>query len=356
VKFGLGPYPADAAELYPELLDQVAAAEEEGFDSVWIDGGRQYSGGSPFPLGAAVARRTKAVRLGVMPTVGLVHPIYVAEDAAALDLISNGRLILGLADQPQLGSLEAYGVTAGDARARFWESVEVLYRAWAPEPFAHEGTYWKVPARLPEHTLAVDAVKVSVTPKPAQPLLPAWVAASNEESVRRAASRGLPVLGQAWETRSELAAKFDRYREAAGESLAGRLLPIIRDVHVAESTEQAWRDVEAPLAAAYGGYEDAGVLGNGADVRTRAESRAIVGDVDSVIDELEAYQAETGCNYVICRMALPGLSSGAVRSSMTLLGRGVAPQFRMFGLPPEIRARTVEEAGNPMIGYMRELS
>lgn len=356
MKFGLGPYPADDSERYSALLDQVAAAEEEGFDSVWIDGGRQYSGGSPFPLAAAVARRTRAVRLGVLPTIGLVHPIYLAEDAATLDLLSNGRLILGLSDQPSLGSLEAYRVTTGDARQRFWESVEVLYRAWSPEPFAHEGKYWRVPARLPEHTLAADAVKVSVTPKPAQPLIPAWVATSNEDSVRRAAARGLPVLGQAWETRSQLATKFRLYQEAAGESLAGRLLPAVRDVHVAESVDLAWRAVEGPLATAYGGYEDAGVLGNGADVRTRAQSRAVIGDVDSVIEELQAYQAETGCNYLICRMALPGLAAEAVRSSMTLLGRGVAPQFRMYGLPPEIRARTVEEAGNPMIGYLRELS
>jgi alkanesulfonate monooxygenase SsuD/methylene tetrahydromethanopterin reductase-like flavin-dependent oxidoreductase (luciferase family) len=356
VKFGLGPFPADDAEAYPDLLAHAAQAEEEGFDSVWIDEGRQYSGGSPFPLGAAVARRTKALRIVVRPTVGLVHPIYHAEDAATLDNISGGRLILGLSDQPPAQSLAAYGVTAGDARERFWESVEVMYRAWAPEPFSHTGKHWKVPARLPEHTLAEAEVKVSVTPKPAQVFLPSWVATNDEASIRKAAARGLPVLGEAWETASEVAATFRRYQEAAGESLGAFLRPVVRDVYVAETVDEAWRVAEGPLATQMGHYEDLGRMGNGASVRKRAEGRAVVGDVDSVIDELRNLQEQTGCNYVVCRMALPGVPAEAVRNSMTLLGRGVAPTFRMFNLPQAIRARTLEETGNPMIGYQRGLS
>lgn len=356
MKFGFGPFPADDSERYPDFLAQAVAAEEEGFDSVWIDPGRQQSGGSPFPLGAAAARRTTAVRIAVRPVTGLVHPIYLAEDAAALDLISKGRLVLGLSDQPGLGSLEAYNVTAEDARGRFWESVDVMFRSWAPEPFSHHGAYWQVPAGMPEHTLAAGAVKLSVTPKPAQVMIPAWVAASNEDSVRRAAALGLPVLGEGWETRAELAAKFRLYQDAAGQSLAARLLPAVRDVHVAETVDEAWRQAEPALAAQYGLYEDIGRLGNGAGVRARAAGRAIVGDVDSVIAELRDYQQETGLNYVVCRLALPGLAPEAVRASITLLGRGVAPSFRMFDMPEAIRARTLEEADNPMIGYLRELS
>ena len=190
MKFGLGPFPADAADRYPEFLDQATRAEEEGFDSVWIGSGRQFGGGSPFPLGAAAARRTTAVRIGVRPITGLVHPIYLAEDAAALDVISKGRLLLGLTDHPGLGPLEAYGVSAADARARFWESVEILHRAWSPEPFSHDGPHWKVPALMPEHTLAATAVKLSVTPKPAQVTIPTWVAPSDDDGVRRAGAAG----------------------------------------------------------------------------------------------------------------------------------------------------------------------
>jgi alkanesulfonate monooxygenase SsuD/methylene tetrahydromethanopterin reductase-like flavin-dependent oxidoreductase (luciferase family) len=356
MKFGLGPFPADASDRYPEFLEQAARAEEEAFDSVWVDPGRQFGGGSPFPLGAAAARRTSAVRIGVRPITGLVHPIYLAEDAAALDVISRGRLLLGLSDHPGIGPLDAYGVSAGDARSRFWESVEVLHRSWAPEPFSHEGKHWKVPAGMPEHTLAAGSVKLSVTPKPAQVSIPTWVSPSDDDGIRRAAALGLPVLGEAWETRAELAARFKSYREAAGESLAARLLPAVRDVHVAETQDQAWTAAEPALAAQYGDYEDAGKLGNGAAIRARAANRAIVGDVDSVITELRGYQEETGLNYVICRLALPGLSPEAVRMSMTLMGRGVIPAFRMYDMPEAIRARTLEEADNPMIGYLRELS
>lgn len=356
MKFGLGPFPADDAEGYANLLEHAAMAEEEGFDSIWIDEGRQYSGGSPFPVGAAVARRTRALRIAVRPTIGLVHPIYQAEDGATLDLISGGRMLLGLSDQPPVQSLSAYGVLPGDARDRFWESVEVMYRAWAPEPFAHQGRYWKVPARLPEHTLALAEVKVSVTPKPAQVFVPAWVATSDESSIRRAAARGLPVLGEAWQTTGEVADIFRLHRESAGESLGAFLRPVVRDLFVAETAEEAWELAEGPLGAQYGMYEDAGRMGNGASVRNRAQGRAIVGDVDTVIAELSGFQEQTGCNYVVCRMALPGVAAEAVRNSMTLLGRGVAPTFRMFNLPEAIRARTLEETGNPMIGYQRGLA
>lgn len=356
MKFGLGPYPSDDPDAYGVLLEHAVLAEEEGFDSVWVDEGRQYGGGSPFPLAAAAARRTSALRIGARPIVGLVHPIHLAEDAAALDLLTKGRLVLGLSDEPPLPALEAYGSGRGDARARFWESVEVLYRAWSPEPFRHEGRYWQVPAGLPEHRLAAEAVKVSVTPKPAQVAVPAWVGTSSEDSVRRAAAKGLPVLGEAWETRGELAKKFRLYREAAGEALSARLLPAVRDVHVAETAEQAWRQAEGPLASQYGLYDDAGRMGNGAATRARAEGRAIVGDVDSVIDELRAYQEETGLNYTVCRLALPGMPAAAVRASITLFARGVAPSFRMFNLPAEIRPRTLAEADDPKIGYLRELS
>src|SRR5687768_11992258 len=110
MKFGLGPFPADDAAAYQDLLAHAVQAEEEGFDSVWVDEGRQFSGGSPFPLAAAIAHRTRAVRVAVRPTVGLVHPLYQAEDAAALDNIAGGRLLLGLSDQPPAQSLAAYGV------------------------------------------------------------------------------------------------------------------------------------------------------------------------------------------------------------------------------------------------------
>jgi alkanesulfonate monooxygenase SsuD/methylene tetrahydromethanopterin reductase-like flavin-dependent oxidoreductase (luciferase family) len=86
-------------------------------------------------------------------------------------------------------------------------------------------------------------------------------------------------------------------------------------------------------------------------IRDRAAGRAVVGDVDEVIDEIARY-AEIGVNHLICRLALPEIGPAAVRRSLLLLGRGVAPHFRMFNLPPAVRARTLAEVVDPMIGYL----
>ena len=124
MKLGLGPYPAATPEgnegaHYRRVCAHAALAEEEGFDSVWLEPGRQLSGASPFPLGAAVARRTRALRIVVRPRLGLTHPVYAAEDTATLDLIAAGRAVLAPSAWPDADSLGAYGIPAGEAGERF---------------------------------------------------------------------------------------------------------------------------------------------------------------------------------------------------------------------------------------------
>ena len=187
---------------------------------------------------------------------------------------------------------------------------------------------------MPEHTHAVEFTKVSVTPKPAQPTVPTWVGAADDAGALRAASHGLTVLGEASDHRDALARRFTLHRDALGEAAArfATLRPAIRDMVIAETSDEAWR-IAAPA------------------LEQTLPAGAVVGDVDSVIAELEGYAA-SGVNYVVCRLALPGLAAADVHRSLLLLGRGVAPHFRMFNLAPAVRARTLEEVGNPMIGYL----
>lgn len=353
MKFGLGPFPAvsaqDDADGYRTLLEHAALAEEEGFDSVWVDEGNQFGGGSPFVLAAAIATRTRAARIAVRPVVGLTHPFYTAEDGAALDNIANGRLIFAPRELPPPGPLTAYGVAPDEARERFWEALEVVGRAWAPDAFAHTGRFWTIPAGLPEHTHAVEFTKVSVTPKPAQPTVPTWVGAADDAGALRAAAHGLTVLGEASDHIDALAQRFAAHRAALGEAAArfATLRPAIRDMVIAETSDEAWRIATPALERTL----PTGVGTGAGSVRERAAGRAVVGDVDTVIAELESYGA-IGVNYVVCRLALPGLAAADVHRSLLLLGRGVAPHFRMFNLAPAVRARTLEEVGNPMIGYL----
>jgi alkanesulfonate monooxygenase SsuD/methylene tetrahydromethanopterin reductase-like flavin-dependent oxidoreductase (luciferase family) len=334
VKFGLFMRVAaqrgrDEDRAHGLILEEARLAEEEGFDSVWFAAGHQLSGGSPFPLAAAAARRTRAIRLVVRPPLGVTHPLYTAEDAAALDLISGGRVIVAPPAASTDDALAAYGVDPGDAVERTWEAIEVLLKAWAPEPFRHQGRAWTIPAGLPEHETSRAASKLSVTPKPAQPSVPIWVAPASLEDAERAAVLGLPVVAESWLTPDEVRDLFAAHATRAAPAV-GSIRVAIRPVHVA--------DTDAHARAA---------------VATPGRGGPIVGGVETVVGELHRY-AELGVNYLVCEMALPGLSTEQVRSSTILFARGVAPRLRMYGYPEEIQVRTAAECGEPMLGYLKE--
>ena len=327
MKFGLCARTAaergrDEDHAHRLIVEESVLAEEEGFDSVWFTPGAQLSGASGFVLAAAVARRTRAIRLVVRPPLGLTHPLYTAEDAAALDLISGGRAILAPPGAPSAAALAAYGIEPDAASERTWETIEVLGQAWAPEPFRHDGQAWTIPAGLPDHNGGQPML--SVTPKPAQPTVPIWAAPTSEEGVRRAAQLGLPVVAESWLTRAEVGALFTTHAEHAPAS-ARSIRAAIRDVHVAETAG------------------------------SHASDPAIAGDVEAVIDELHRY-AEVGVNYIVCRIATAGLEAARVQESMLLLARAVAPLLRMYAFPDEIRVRTVAEASDPMLGYLKAWS
>ncbi|MEX2236131.1 MAG: LLM class flavin-dependent oxidoreductase [Dehalococcoidia bacterium] len=323
MKFSLGPYLSGATDLYPTLRQHAALAEEEGFDSIWIEPGNQSCGASPFVVGAWVARQTKALRIAVRPVVGLVHPLYAAEDAAALDLISNGRLLFApLAPSPTQAAV--YALDPNQARAAFWESLEVLPRAWSPEPFQHSGERWRIPAHVGGNREVAAVAEVSVTPKPAQTIVPIWLEEIADQSlpapVVQVAGRSTPV--------EEIA---ERLRPRDGCVPTVRAL--LRDVVVAETEQEA-----ANLSR----------LLEGSDRRC-----LICGDVEQVVAQLQGLR-DAGANYLVCRIALSGLSPEESLNSLRLLARAVAPRFRMASFPGEIRVHTIEETQSPVIGYLRE--
>ncbi len=116
-----------------EMLAQAALADQLGFDSIWIaeqhfSFERQCP--SPFLLGTAVAMQTQQCRIGVYTTMSYTHPVRIAEDAAVLDVLCGGRLILcaGTGYRPE--EFAAYNLTAKGKRGRLDEILEILPLAW----------------------------------------------------------------------------------------------------------------------------------------------------------------------------------------------------------------------------------
>ena len=141
--------------------------------------------GAGNPLTAVIAATyastaTEFARVVVRVTLGLEHPVIIAEELAVLDNINNGRTIV-LVDT---GHLDETAAT---------DEVAVIREALASRPIEHAGPVWKVPAGLPANATAPTSI--SVTPKPAQVEVPFWVTGGAATAI--GSRHGIPVLAEA---------------------------------------------------------------------------------------------------------------------------------------------------------------
>lgn len=130
---------ASAFERYQLATEQIVHAERFGFDSAWVAQHHFHEdeGGLPGPLVflAQVAAKTSRIRLGTaIVTLPLELPIRVAEDAAVLDLMSNGRLEVGVGGGGNLTAFEAFGLESADRSALLVGHIQTLRDAWAGRP------------------------------------------------------------------------------------------------------------------------------------------------------------------------------------------------------------------------------
>ncbi|CAI1631775.1 Limonene 1,2-monooxygenase [Serratia grimesii] len=132
-----------AQQRYRLATEQIAHAERAGFDSAWVAQHHFHEdeGGLPSPLVflAQVAARTRHIRLGTgVITLPMESAIRVAEDTAVLDLLSDGRLEVGIAAGGTPSSFSAFGFDAQQRHAVFTDNFNILLRAWRGEALGDE--------------------------------------------------------------------------------------------------------------------------------------------------------------------------------------------------------------------------
>jgi alkanesulfonate monooxygenase SsuD/methylene tetrahydromethanopterin reductase-like flavin-dependent oxidoreductase (luciferase family) len=176
-------------DLYRQTLDHIEAVEALGFDTVWLTEHHFIEDDylpSVLTMAAAVAARTSRVTIGTAVLLLPLHdPLRVAEDAAVVDVLSAGRLRLGLGLGYKLEEFAAFGVDRRDRRSLLEDGIEIIRGAWADGPFSHHG----------RHRRFDD---LNVTPKPVQrPGPQIWLAGRAQVPVERAATvgDGLIVVG-----------------------------------------------------------------------------------------------------------------------------------------------------------------
>jgi alkanesulfonate monooxygenase SsuD/methylene tetrahydromethanopterin reductase-like flavin-dependent oxidoreductase (luciferase family) len=134
---------------------------------------------------AALSQRTSKMRLGIAVVLApMHHPLNVAVRMATLDILSKGRVDLGVGRSGYPYQIGAYGVDLKDARGMMYETLSIIPRVWTEEVFSHQGKYYQIPER-------------EVIPKPVQkPHPPIWNACSQEDTAQMAGEMGLGCLAQ----------------------------------------------------------------------------------------------------------------------------------------------------------------
>jgi len=223
--------PADiSARKLADYIETHVEAEALGYCATFLTehhftGVGQIS--APLQVLTAIAMRTTTLRLGTAVMVLAWHnPALLAEQAATLDLISNGRLELGIGKGYRASEFSGFAMPMEEAEGRFDEALVVLKRAFtSQERFSHRGAYWHLD-------------NVLVEPRPAQrPHPPLWIAAGNPRSIRKIADLGCNLLLDQFQSPAQIKERIALYRsvvEARGRSFDPRMVAVARNVYVAK--------------------------------------------------------------------------------------------------------------------------
>jgi alkanesulfonate monooxygenase SsuD/methylene tetrahydromethanopterin reductase-like flavin-dependent oxidoreductase (luciferase family) len=352
---------------YREALEQIELADRLGFDTVWAVEHHflvEFAHSSaPEVFLAAAAQRTQRIRIGhgvVLLPSKFNHPIRVAERAAALDLVSDGRLELGTGRSSQYEQA-GFGIEPELSRDMWHESLAIVPRMWTEDPFEFHGRFVDVPSR-------------SIIPKPLQkPHPPLWMAATSPQSWELAGQNGIGILGLTiFVSVPQLEERVRAYRAALAH--ARPVGKFINDrvgaftiVHVAETRQQAIDNGGTEAAINYLLYAFR-VLGGGAAPgdagmqRARAaeeiqstpyrdliakeypiivkmmknectfddldqEDMVIVGDVDECARKVERYQ-RAGLDHFIALMQADRIPHDRVMRSIELFAKEIMPRFK----------------------------
>jgi len=291
-------------QLFDELTALVQSAEEAGFEAAWIGEhhGMEFTiAPNPFINIAYLAARTKRIRLGTGTIVApFWHPIKLAGEAAMTDIITGGRLDIGIARGAYAFEYErlADGIDAMTAGAKLRELVPTLRKLWDGD-YAHEGEYWSFPS-------------TTCTPRPIQkPYPPLWIAARDPNSHAFAVANGCNVqVTPLWSGDEEVKNLAGRFEEACAlhPDIPRPRIMLLMHTHVAESEEEVER-ASQDLSRYYGLFatwfrntksvrqgfieppDDRELAGMGMYAPEVLRDALVIGTPDTVIKRLKRYEA-----------------------------------------------------------------
>jgi alkanesulfonate monooxygenase SsuD/methylene tetrahydromethanopterin reductase-like flavin-dependent oxidoreductase (luciferase family) len=308
-------------QFYGELLDQVQAADALGFDSFWIAEHHFHEYGAiprPPVWMAAAAQRTTRIRLGAAVVVlPFDHPLRTAEDYAMVDVLSGGRLDLGVGSGYLRHEYDGFGLDPEEKRDRFDEALDVLLKAWSGERFSYRGKYHRV-----------EDVQLNVVPAQ-RPRPPVWIAVLRAEGAAHVGRRGFPVMMIPYATTEridELAETVSGFRAAfvgAGGRFEDATVPFGLHAYCAESFDEA----RAHAKEAMDRYVRTRLYAKQRAFEALVEKDLIAfGSPDDVARVARRY-GDAGLTHFLAITNFGGLPHARVLRSMELMAKHVLPGF-----------------------------
>ena len=320
---------ASAAERYRLATEQIAQAEKSGFDSAWIAQHHFHEGEgglpAPFVFLAHAAAHTSRIRLGTgIVTLPLELPIRVAEDAVVTDLLSGGRLEVGVGPGGNLTAFTAFGLDSNDRHGLFDRHLDMLKTAWSG------GTLPGGDRLYPSSPTLVDRI---------------WQAPFTVPGARRAGAAGDGLMLSRTQPRSSDAPKasladiqnpmLDAYFEALPKGREPRILAS-RTVFVADDHKEAMKLAEAGLSRMRHRLAATGNLSSGNLVGDLIAAMDVhIGTPDEVVASLQAdatLQRATDLTMQVHSIDPP---HPYILRSIELFAEKVAPAL---GWTPEVKA------------------
>ena len=338
------PGSSPAARL-EEFMQQAELADRLGFYTYWIAEIHCQPKFSlisaPYVVLGAVAQRTKRLRLGVaVNTLPVHHPVQLAEEAAMLDLVSNGRMDFAAGGgHPHSRAYECFGADHKSTHEVMAESLEVIRKAWSEPILTHNGKFFQIP-------------EVIVNPKPVQnPLPPFYMATSSLDGVEVGARLGinmfLPIHTRTPEQVVEYANAYWAGLKQHGHDPKTRELGLLIPMHLAGTSGEAKARAEAGVMSYFKTILDLRIdytdwlTRRGVELPTRlrtaagaqvafetvCEKHSVIGDANLAVGKIKKLTEQTSAAHVLAWFNIGTVPHSLVMESMERFTKDVMPKL-----------------------------
>ena len=336
------------ADVIQGEFTQILLSEELGYDSVWLTEHHFTEYGmsvSPLALAAAIAAKTERINIALAAAILPFHdPIRLAEEIAFVDILSRGRLRVGIGRGNRPIEFAGYRVSQEENRERFGEILDIMVQAWTQDRVSYQGRFFTLDG-------------IPVRPKPWQkPHPPLMLVCVSPETIAFAARRAWPMINSIlYGPLSQLVEKRDRYvtaMRAAGypESEIQTALhswSVSRHIYVAPTDREAIteaQDAELWYQQALARFlvpENIDTAPPGLQPQFRAiasalktitweklvEETVLFGSPERIVDKVREMEA-IGVGELLCWMNFGSLPQDRVQRSLRLFAEKVMPRFR----------------------------